>query len=176
MIRVQKATALKSLPFAPAPAPHERRLRLLRRMANDMRDISSLHGGVQQSDLIQAGYSQAEIDEAGNDAASLASQAYERQQFSASDELETLTLLASEAKEDKPAAPHGTLFSPAQLAAWQAYCRSRAAFEQDPWHVLRHRCAAMLLHYLLTLTIPAITRNRLVAAIEAELKAKEEVQ
>ncbi|MBX8803377.1 hypothetical protein HBA92_21885 [Ochrobactrum sp. MR28] len=148
----------------------------VRAMANDILDINALHGAVQASDLIAAGYTTAEIIEFQAEATALANRTHVRYQYPSRHGLSEMSFKISKAVIEEPAQPDNHALNDDQRKAWQAYCRTRAAYAQDPWHVLRHRCINLLLAYLLTLPVVPGNRNKLIEALDAKLAPAETIQ
>lgn len=148
----------------------------VRKMADDILDINALHGGVQISDLIAAGYTSAEILELQAEATALATKTHVRYQYPSRHGLSDMSFKISKAAIEEPAQPENHVLNDAQRKAWNAYCRTRAAYAQDPWHVLRYRCIDLLLAYLLTLPIVPANRNKLIDALDSKLAPAETMQ
>ena len=150
--------------------------KMVRKMADDILDINALHGGVQTSDLIAAGYTSEEIIELQAEATALATKTHVRYQYPSRHGLSDMCFKISKAAIEEPAQPDNHVLSDAQRKAWHAYCRGRAAYAQDQWHVLRYRCIDLLLAYLLTLPIVPGNRNKLIDALDAKLAPAETMQ
>lgn len=148
----------------------------VQKMADDILNINALHGGVQTSDLIAAGYTTAEIVEHQAEATALANKTHVRFQYPSRHSLTDMSFKISEAALCQPALPDNHALNETQRKAWIAYCRTRAAYTQDPWHVLRYRCIDLLLAYLLTLPIVPGDRNKLIDAFDAKLAPAEIMQ
>lgn len=139
-------------------------------MAAAIIDINSLHGGVQTTDLIAAGFTSAEIIEHQAEATTIATGKHTRTIHPTRHSFTDMALNIRLASADKPAVPDDTALTADQVSAWKAYCAARAAYTIDSWYVLRERCITQLLGYLLKLPIIPHNRQRLVNALDAQLK------
>lgn len=165
------ATSHIAIPHKHMPlADMETRSSRANEMAAAIIDINSLHGGVQTADLIAAGFSDAEIVKHQAEATKIATGKHTRTIHPTRYSLTDMAFNIRNADPNKPAVINDALISLEQTEAWKAYCAARAAYAYDTWHVLRERCITQLLGYLLKLPIIPHNRQRLVNALDAQLK------
>ena len=137
-------------------------------MAEAMRDLFAVGGGVKIEDLTRAGFTSAEILEFRDDAAKLAALASTKQLTVRPDLLEDMIEKARNAAPNRPPLPAEAQPTQTLVQAWGAYCAARGALVLDPWSGQRERCMSVLSNYLESLPIyPAIRANVLQAVAVA---------
>ncbi|TIS78115.1 MAG: hypothetical protein E5W94_11055 [Mesorhizobium sp.] len=140
-----------------------------REMAEAMRELFSVGGGVRSKDLIGSGFTWAEIAEFSDAAAKLAYDASVRHLTSRPDLLADIIEKARAPLPNRPPLPRDTKETQALLVAWGAYCAARASLVLDPWPGQRERCLALLSRYLNQLPIWQANRTTVVLAVEQTL-------
>ncbi|MER8403599.1 hypothetical protein NKH16_02405 [Mesorhizobium sp. M1307] len=140
-----------------------------REMAEAMRELFSVGGGVRSKDLVGAGFSWAEIVEFKDAAAKLAADASVRQITSRPDLLADIIEKARSPIPNRPPLPRDTKETQALLVAWGGYCTARAALWLDPWSGQRERCLSLLSLYLNRLPIFPANRETVMRAVEQTL-------
>ncbi|WP_376704722.1 hypothetical protein RQ479_08225 [Mesorhizobium sp. ISC25] len=140
-----------------------------REMADTMRELFSVGGGVRFNDLIRAGFTNAEIVEFKEQATRLATEASTRQIWSRPDLLADIIEKARAPLPNRPPLPRDTKETQALLVAWGTYCAARASLVLDPWPGQRERCLALLALYLNRLPIFPANRMTVMRAVEQML-------
>jgi hypothetical protein len=138
-------------------------------MAEAMRDLFAVGGGVRFVDLIRAGFTSAEIAEFKESAGKLATELSTRQVTIRPDLLADIIDKARLAMPNRLPLPRDTTETQALVIAWGRYCAARAALVIDPWSSQRERCLAVLAAYLDKLPIFPTIRKAVVAAVEETL-------
>ncbi|MER9662317.1 hypothetical protein [Mesorhizobium sp. M0159] len=140
-----------------------------REMAEAMRDLFSVGGGVRSKDLIGAGFTWAEIVEFKDAAAKLATDASVRHLTSRPDLMADIIEKARAPLPNRPPLPRDTKETQALLVAWGRYCTAHAALVLDPWSGQRERCLKVLSAYLDRLPIFPASRQTVIKAVEQAL-------
>lgn len=138
-------------------------------MADAMRELFAVGGGVRSKDLIGAGFSWAEIVEFREAAAALASLSSVRQINARPDLMADIIEKARVPLPNRPPLPRDTKETQALLVAWGTYCTARAALVLDPWTGQRERCLKVLSAYLDRLPLFPSNRDTVMRAIEQAL-------
>ncbi|AZO59010.1 MULTISPECIES: hypothetical protein [unclassified Mesorhizobium] len=161
---VQRSKARREFPEAPGEA-HPRCLE----MAEAMRDLFAVGGGVRLEDLVGAGFTSAEIIEFQDSAARLALLASTKQITIRPDLLADMIEKARHAAPNRPPLPGGAQPTQGLIVAWGQYCAARAALLLDPWSGQRERCISVLSGYLDRLPIFPAIRSSVLTAVEAAM-------
>ncbi|RUV98280.1 hypothetical protein [Mesorhizobium sp.] len=140
-----------------------------REMAEAMRELFSVGGGVRSKDLIGAGFTWAEIAEFSDAAAKLAYDASVRHLTSRPDLLADIIEKARAPLPNRPPLPRDTKETQARLVDWGRYCAARAALVLDPWPGQRERCLNLLSLYLNRLPIFPANRETVMRTVEQTL-------
>ncbi|MER8556103.1 hypothetical protein NKH37_28785 [Mesorhizobium sp. M1217] len=140
-----------------------------REMAETMRDLFAVGGGVRSKDLIGAGFTWAEIVEFRDAAAKLANASSVRQVNARPDLMADIIEKARAPMPNRPPLPRDTKETQALLVAWGRYCTARAALVLDPWSGQRERCLKLLSIYLNRLPIFPANRETVMRAVEQTL-------
>ncbi|BCH20142.1 hypothetical protein [Mesorhizobium sp. L-2-11] len=140
-----------------------------REMAEAMRELFSVGGGVRSKDLVGAGFSWTEIVEFRDAAARLATDASVRQITSRPDLMADIIEKARAPMPNRPPLPRDTKETQARLVDWGRYCTARAARVLDPWPGQRERCLNLLSLYLNRLPIFPANRETVLRAVEQTL-------
>lgn len=138
-------------------------------MAEAMRDLFAVAGGVRPEDLVRAGFTTAEIIEFRDSAANLAALASTKQITVRPDLLEDMIEKARHAAPNRPPLPGDAQPTQSLLQAWGEYCASRGALLLDPWSGQRERCISVLAGYLDRLPIFPTIRANVIKAVEAAM-------
>ncbi|TIT07963.1 MAG: hypothetical protein E5W74_24770 [Mesorhizobium sp.] len=138
-------------------------------MAEAMRDLFAVCGGVKIEDLVRAGFTSAEILEFRDDAATLAALASTKQLTVRPDLLEDMIDKARHAAPNRLPLPADAEPTRGLVQAWGEYCAARGALLLDPWSGQRERCMAVLSSYLESLPIFPAIRTSVLKAVEAAM-------
>lgn len=138
-------------------------------MAETMRDLFAVGGGVRRVDLIGAGFTQAEIAEFEAAAASMATASSTRQVTRRPDLIPDIIDKARQAMPNRPPLPRRTSETQAIVIAWGRYCAARGAFIVDPWPAQRERCLAILSAYLDLLPLFPLHKAEVLKAVDETL-------
>lgn len=114
-------------------------------MADAMLDIAARGaGGASVADLMQLGFTAAEIAEHHPAAKTWADTRYVSQARPAPDLAADIVRKALDAIASRPPLPRRTVQTQAYLLDWRAYCAAHAALVLDPWPAQRERCVRLL--------------------------------
>ncbi|RWD71619.1 hypothetical protein [Mesorhizobium sp.] len=138
-------------------------------MAEAMRELFAVGGGVRFADLIRAGFTSAEIVEFKEDAGKLATELSTRHVSIRPDLMADIIEKARQAMPNRLPLPRDTTETQALIIAWGKYCAARSALLMDPWPSQRERCLAILSAYLDRLPIFPTARKAVLAAIDEAL-------
>ncbi len=153
-------------PFAAEP-PHPRAAE----MADRMREAAGTFGGVTYADLIAAGFTSAEIIEHEAVARALFGATFVRQVAPLGDRVPDFVAKAIAAAAHRMPCTAGEMPTNRRQAAWDLYCRARAAWKLDPWLSQSERCLALLDAFLRLFPLLDRERNRIVAELAKSQKA-----
>nr|WP_295465272.1 hypothetical protein [Mesorhizobium sp.] len=127
------------------PYPDEEIHPCAREMADAMLDIAARGcGGASVADLVQEGFTAAQIVEHHAQAKILADERFVTQMRPAPDLAADIVRKALEAIANRPPLPRGAVQTQAYLVDWRAYCAAHAALILDPWPSQRERCVRLL--------------------------------
>ncbi|MBZ9822311.1 hypothetical protein [Mesorhizobium sp. CA4] len=138
-------------------------------MAEAMRELFAVGGGVRFADLIRAGFTSAEIVEFKEDAGKLATELSTRHVSIRPDLMADIIEKARQAMPNRLPLPRDTTETQALVIAWGKYCAARAALIVDPWSSQRERCLTVLSAYLDKLPIFPTARKAVLAAVDETL-------
>ncbi|MDG4854554.1 MULTISPECIES: hypothetical protein [unclassified Mesorhizobium] len=138
-------------------------------MAEAMRDLFAVGGGVRLEDLIGAGFTSAEIIEFQDSAARLALLASTKQITIRPDLLADMIEKARHAAPNRPPLPGDAQPTQSLILAWGQYCAAHGALLLDPWSGQRERCISVLSGYLDRLPIFPAIRSSVINAVEAAM-------
>lgn len=146
--------------------PHPRAIEL----ADKALDIAARGSGVTFKDLIQEGFTNAEIIEHSRAAERINTDRQDKQITVRPDLVADIKLKAREANSAFMPLPRGTTETQALTVLWGTYCAARAALLIDPTIGQRQRCLNLLGDYLARLpsVFPSI-RADIVADVAARL-------
>lgn len=114
-------------------------------MADAILDIMARGcGGASVADLVQAGFTAAEITEHTAAARGIVDGRRETVQRPAPDLAPDVIRKALDAVAYRPPMPRGAIQTQAYLVDWRAYCAAHAALILDPWPAQRERCVRLL--------------------------------
>lgn len=145
--------------------PHPRALE----MAEAMREIAAIGGGVTYRDLVGAGFTAAEIIEHHPAAERLAKDASTRQVSPSPDLMAEMVDKARQAWPNRMPLPAGARENQALFQHWGRYCAARAAYKLDCWSGQRERCLDTLTDFLDRLPLLPRDRKQIVRAVAATL-------
>lgn len=138
-------------------------------MADTMRDLFAVGGGVRIEDLARAGFTNFEILEFRDDAARLATVASIKQITIRPDLLEDMIEKARHAAPNRLPLPTDAEPTRGLVQSWGNYCAARGALLLDPWPGQRERCVTVLANYLESLPIFPAIRASVLKAVEASM-------
>jgi len=118
-------------------------------LADAMLDVAARGcGGATVAELVQLGFTAAEIAEHHQAAKTIADQRFVSQARPMPDLTPDIVRKALEAIAHRPPMPRGATQTQAYTVDWHAYCRAVAALKLDPWPSQRERCLALLARVL----------------------------
>lgn len=138
-------------------------------MAEAMRDLFAVGGGVRFADLIRAGFTSAEIVEFKEQAGKIATERSTRWMSIRPDLMADIIEKARIAVPNRLPLPRDTTETQALVVTWGKYCAARAALIMDPWPSQRERCLTILSAYLDKLPIFPTARKAVLAAVDETL-------
>ena len=152
-------------PRSPETTPHLRAIE----MAKTMQDVAASRGAATLRDLLNAGFTSAEIIEFGIQAQNLAAEWKSESRKGAYDNIEDMAMKVREPMPNRPPMTENFLTSSTFFEAWGRYCAGRAALMLDPWAAQRERCIVHLGQFLSMLPLLPAERARLMQAAEKSL-------
>jgi hypothetical protein len=127
------------------PFPEEDAHPRAQEMADAMLDIAARGcGGATVAELVQLGFTPAEITEHHPSAKQIADARHVMVVRPAPDLTPDIVAKALEAVAYRPPMPRGAVQTQAYTVDWHAYCRAVAALKLDPWPGQRERCLTQL--------------------------------
>lgn len=132
-------------------------------------DIKARGAGVSFRDLIQAGFTSAEITEHHSRAEAIIAEREVKHVFLRPDLLADIIAKAKAPVPNAPPMPRDTAETQAMIVAWGGYCAARSALLLDPWSGQRERCLKVLTAYLGRLPIFQANRDAVIKAVAAAL-------
>ncbi|KAB0571248.1 hypothetical protein [Brucella pituitosa] len=138
-------------------------------MAKTMQDVAASRGAATLRDLLNAGFTSAEIIEFGIQAQNLAAEWKSESRKGAYDNIEDMVMKVREPMPNRPPMTENFLTSSAFFEAWGLYCAGRAALMLDPWAAQRERCIVHLGRFLNMLPLLPAERARLMQSAEKTL-------
>lgn len=132
-------------------------------------DIKARGAGVSFKDLIQLGFTSAEITEHHRRAEAIIAEREVRHVFMRPDLLADIIAKAKAPVPNAPPLPRDTAETQALLVAWGSYCAARSALLLDPWSGQRERCLKVLTSYLGKLPIFQANRDTVLKAVASAL-------
>jgi hypothetical protein len=148
--------------------PHPRAIE----MAEKMREAAAF-GGVTFADIVQAGFSTAEIIEHEPIARKIAAASIVRQIAPTHDRLADIVIKAiAAAAHAMPVMAGASAIDGDGVDRWGRYCTARAAFKIDPWVSQRERCLALLRTFLHALPLLPREANQIIHAVAAAMKTE----
>lgn len=140
-------------------------------MADKMREAAGTFGSVTFADLIQAGFTSAEIIEHEAAARRIAQAGFVRQVAKPGDRVPDIIAKAIAAASHVVPVTAGTSLDEAMIEEWGRFCTARAAWKLDPWAGQGERCLNRLNRFLDLLPLLPREKNRVLCGLAAHMKA-----